>query len=204
MGWILKRLKIDPSMNEQERRKPSFGDPRPNSPVSIISRFSYEEYRDSNQGGSPHPGHEARASRESSISGSSQLTPNPIDLARPLSAAMISSNDRFTSSAASDLAKGNGLDSTEQIIIARKPAVTMEPYKQHRTKSDEEKGQKMWNPFWLWPTTLIGFILILFLLVMALVVLYHFSNLRNGLSTQNSRDHYSWTYGPTAGGSILK
>ena len=190
-------------MSEQERRKPSFGDPRPNSPVSIISRLSYEEYRDSNQGESPHPGHEARASRGSSISGSSQLPPNPIDLARPLSAAMISSNDRFTSSATSDLAKGNGLDSTEQIIIPRKPVVTTEPCNQHRTESDKGKRQKLWNPFWLWPTTLIGFILIFFSLVMALIILHHFSDLHHGLSLQNPRNHYSWTYVPTAGGSIF-
>ena len=191
-------------MSEQERRKPSFGDLRPNSPVSIISRFSYEEYRHSNQGESPHSEHEARTSRGSSISGSSQLPPNRIDLARPLSAAMISSNDRFTSSATSDLTRGNGLDSREHIIITKKPEVATEPYDQHETERDEGKGQKMWNPFWLWPTTLIGFILILVSLVMALVILYHFSNLHHGLSIQNPRNHYSWTYGPTAGGSIFR
>lgn len=190
-------------MNEHEGRKSSTGVPRSNSPVSTISRLSYEEYRDSSKGESPHPGHEARASRASSISGSSQLSPNHIGLARPLSAAMISSNDRFTSSATSDRTRGNGLDSTEQFVSTEKSIVTTEPYNQHRTESDEGKGQKMWNPFWLWRTTLIGFILILVSLVMALVILYHFSNLHHGLSTQKLSKHYSWTYGPTAGKLIL-
>lgn len=191
-------------MSEPEQTKPSSGSPRSNSPVSVISRFSYEEYRDPNQGESPHHGHEARASRGSSISGSSRLPPNLIGLARPLSAAMISSNDRFTSSATSDLTKGNGLDSTEQIVSGKKPVVSVEPYSQYRTESGEGNGQKMWNSFWLWRTTLIGFTLVFVLLAMALIILYHFSNLYHGLSTQKPRNYYSWTYGPTAGGSILK
>lgn len=190
-------------MGEHERRKSSSGDPRSNSPVSIISRFSYEEYRDSNKGESPDPRHETRDSRESSVSGSSQLFSNHVSLARPLSAAMISSNDRFTSSATSDRTRVTGLDSTEQIVSTKKSAVTTEPYSQHRTESDEGKGQKMWNPFWLWRTTLIGFILIVVSLVMALIILYHFSNLHHGLSTQKLSKHSSWTYGPTAGELVL-
>lgn len=37
------------------------------------------------------------------------------------------------------------------------------------------------------------------LFVILLIILFHLSNLHNGLSAQTSSDHYSWTYGPTAG-----
>lgn len=192
-------------MSDHEQKPPSFKDPRSHSPVSIISRFSYEEYRDSNNGESPHPGHESTASRRSSISASSQPSPNRVGLARPLSAAMISSNDRFTSSASAtpDFLRGHGLGSTEQIVSTENPAVTTISYNQHEKESDKGRERPMWNPFWLWQTTLIGFILIIMLLVAVLVILYHFSNLHHGLSAQISSNHYSWTYGPTASGLIL-
>ena len=57
----------------------------------------------------------------------------------------------------------------------------------------------MWNPFWLWRTTLVGIVLVFVLLVIVLIILYHFSNLHHGLSTQTPNSHYSWTYGPTSG-----
>lgn len=191
-------------MSEHEGRMPSPTDPRSHSPVSVISRFSYEENRVSNHGQSPHPGNESTASRASSISASSQLSAHHIGLARPLSAAMISSNDRFTSSGTPDQARGNGLDSTEQIFSVKTPKVTTKPYNQDEKESDQGRGRPMWNPFWLWRSTLIGFILVFVLLIIVLVKLYHFSNLHHGLSTQISSTHYSWTYGPTAGGSVLK
>ena len=191
-------------MSDHERRMPSVGDSRSHSPVSVISRFSYEEYRGSSNGESPHPGHEPTASRASSISASSQLSAQRIGLARPLSAAMILSNDRFTSSVTPDLARGDGLDSAEQIFSVKTPTITTEPYDQKRKECDEGKGRRMWNPFWLWRNTLIGFTLVYVLLIVILVILYHVSDLQHGLSTQSSRNCYSWTYGPTAGRFFLK
>lgn len=191
-------------MSDHERRTPSVEDPRSHSPVSVISRFSYEEYRGSNNGESPHPGHELTASRASSISASSQLSAQRFGLARPLSAAMILSNDRFTSSVTPDLARGNGLDSAEQIFSVKTPTITTEPYDQNKKESDEGKGRPMWNPFWLWRNTLIGFMLVYVLLIVNLLILYHVSDLHHGLSTQISRNYYSWTYGPTAGRLFLK
>ena len=198
-GATVKRLDSNPSMSEHEGRKPSLGSPRSHSPVSVVSRFSYEEYRDSNNGESPHAGHESTASRASSISASSQLSTHNIGLARPLSAAMISSNDRFTSSVTPELARGIGLDSTEQIFSAKTPTVTTGRYNQYGKEKDEGKGRALWNPFWLRRATLIGFTLLFVFLVILLVVLIHFSKLHQGLSTQISSHHYSWTYGPTAG-----
>ena len=190
-------------MSEHEQKLPSPGGSRSHSPVSTISRFSFEEPRHSNNGGSSQPGPQSRASRGSSISASSQLSANHIGLARPLSAAMISSNDRFTSSVTPDQARGNGLDSTEHIFNVKKSPVTEEPCNQHEKESNEERRRPMWNPFWLWRTTLLGFILASVLLVIVLVVLYHVSSLHGGLSTQIPSKHYSWTYGPTAGALIL-
>ena len=200
VGATVKRLEDYLRMSENGRKTPSSEDPRSHSPVSVISRFSYEEHRDSNHGESPHPGRDSRASRGSSISGSSQLSTSHIGLARPLSAAMISSNERFTSSVTPDLARGNVLDSTEQIFSPKAPTVETEPCNQDGKESDEGKRRSMWNPFWLWRTTLIGFMLVFVLLLTSLIVLYHFSNLHHGLSIQMSRNHYGWTYGPTAGG----
>ena len=191
-------------MSQHERGTPPSGNPRSHSPVSVISRFSNEEYRDSNYGESSHPGHDSTASRTSSVSASSQLSAHRIGLARPLSAAIISSNDRFTSSITPDLARGNALDSTEQIFNGKNPTATTEPCKQDENGSDKGRKRPMWNPFWLWRITLIGFILVFVLLVIILVILYHFSNIHHGLSTQILSNHYSWTYGPTAGGLTPK
>lgn len=191
-------------MTEHEGGTPTFGDPRSQSPVSVISRFSYEDHQRSNNGDSPLPGNEPTASPRSSVSASSQISTHRIGLARPLSAAIISSNDRFTSSATPDLARQKGLESTEQIFMQKHPTVIREPYNRHEKETDDGNGRPMWNPFWLWRTTLLGFIAVFFLLALLLVVLYHFSNRHNGLSSQIISDHYSWTYGPTAGGSILK
>ena len=187
-------------MSEQGQKTSSSEDPRPHSPVSVISRFSFEEPRDSNNGEYPHPGYESRASRRSSISASSQLSTNVIGLARPLSAAAISSNDRFTSSATPNLARANGFDSTEQVSSVKAPTIIAEICNQGaKPESGGGEERSMWNPFWLWRTTLIGFILVFVLLVIALIILYLFSNLHHGLSTQIPRNYYSWTYVPTAG-----
>lgn len=185
-------------MSEHGHGTPHSEDPRPHSPVSVISRFSYEEHRDSNNGEPPHPGRDSRASQESSIS-ASQPSTNHIGLARPLSAALISSNGRFTWSVTPDLTRANVLDSTEQIFSVKTPIASAEPGHRDGKEYDEGKGRSMWDPFWLWRTTLIGFMLVFLLLLILSIVLHHFSNLHHGLSTQISTNHYSWTYGPTAG-----
>ena len=191
-------------MSEHGTRTASSDDSRPQSPVSIISRFSFEENEDCNNGESPHPGHDSRASRQSSISASSQLSMSHIGLARPLSAAVISSNDRFASSVTPDLAKGNVLDSTEQIFSVKAPAVLEEQRDHNEIANDKGRARLMWTPFWLWRTTLIGFMLMFVLLLTVVIILYHLSNSHHGLSIQIPSNHYSWNYGPTAGGSTLR
>lgn len=195
----VKPLQDYPIMSEHGQGTPHSEDPRPHSPVSVISRFSYEEHRDSNSGESPHHGRDSRASQESSISASSQPSTNHIGLVRPLSAALISSNSRFTSSVTQDLTRTNGLDSTEKILGVKTPIASADPGQGDGREPDEGKGRSMWNPFWLWRTTLMGFMLVFLLLLILLIILHHFSNLHRGLSTQISSNHYSWNYGPTAG-----
>ena len=191
-------------MSEQGQKTTSSEQPRPHSPVSVVSRFSFEEPRYSNNREFPYPGDELRASSRSCISASSQLSTNHIGLARPLSAAAISSNDRFTSSSTPNPARANGLDSTEQVSKVKAPTIAAESCSQGgKQESGGGEERSMWNPFWLWRTTLIGFILVFVLLIIALIILYLFSNLHQGLSTQISRNDYSWTYVPTAGGLIL-
>ncbi len=57
----------------------------------------------------------------------------------------------------------------------------------------------LWNSIWLQRVVLIGFGSLFAALFVALVLLYYFSGVDHGLSTQISRNKYSWTYGPTAG-----
>lgn len=57
----------------------------------------------------------------------------------------------------------------------------------------------LWNSIWLHKVVLFGFCALFTALFVALVLLYCFSGISHGLSTQISRNEYSWTYGPTAG-----
>ena len=65
-------------------------------------------------------------------------------------------------------------------------------------KASQPSNFEMWSSKWLHPATLIGFFVLFIALLLALVLLFHFSNQNHGLSTQISANHYSWTYGPTA------
>jgi hypothetical protein len=61
------------------------------------------------------------------------------------------------------------------------------------------RGQSLlWNTKWLHRTTLLGFCCLFAAILLALVLLYHFAQVKDGLSTQETSNHYAWTYGPTA------
>lgn len=67
------------------------------------------------------------------------------------------------------------------------------------TETSESSSQvKAWNPIFLGRTTLLIFIALFGAMTVALALLYHFSQLHNGISTQLSKNHYSWKYGPTS------
>lgn len=73
----------------------------------------------------------------------------------------------------------------------------------HERKTDApysgyDASPKMWNPIWLHRMTLISFVFIFAALFITVIVLFHFSEILHGLSTQIPANHYSWTYGPTA------
>ena len=57
----------------------------------------------------------------------------------------------------------------------------------------------LWNSIWLHEAVLIGFCALFAALFVALILLYHFSRINQGLSVQTSTNKYSWNYGPTAG-----
>lgn len=57
----------------------------------------------------------------------------------------------------------------------------------------------LWNSVWLHKVVLLGFCAFFIAAFIALILLYHFSEVHRGLSTEISRNKYSWTYGPTAG-----
>jgi hypothetical protein len=59
-------------------------------------------------------------------------------------------------------------------------------------------GPRMWNTKWLRPATILSLGVLNIALLVNLVLLFHFVQQNNGLSTQLSSNHYSWTYGPTA------
>ncbi|OAP59053.1 hypothetical protein AYL99_06351 [Fonsecaea erecta] len=57
---------------------------------------------------------------------------------------------------------------------------------------------QMWNPTWLRKSFLFGVILLFLALVAGLVILWRFAQIRNGIRTAITSNHYAWTYGPTA------
>lgn len=56
----------------------------------------------------------------------------------------------------------------------------------------------MWNPVWLQKLTLLAFILVFSGLLIGLVSLLYFAKVENGIDTKITKNHYAWTYGPTA------
>ncbi|KIX95762.1 uncharacterized protein Z520_08470 [Fonsecaea multimorphosa CBS 102226] len=57
---------------------------------------------------------------------------------------------------------------------------------------------RMWNPTWLRKTILFGFMLLFLALVAGLVILWRFAQIKDGIRTAITSNHYAWTYGPTA------
>lgn len=68
----------------------------------------------------------------------------------------------------------------------------------NETSSSKRPTIQMWNPVCLRKITLLAFAVLFTMMFVALLLLFHFSELHHGLSTQNPHNHYSWTYGPTA------
>ncbi|KAF7716412.1 Uncharacterized protein PECH_005297 [Penicillium ucsense] len=61
---------------------------------------------------------------------------------------------------------------------------------------DLQKG--VWKPSYLRKRILLLFLLVFSLLIASLEILYHYSQVRNGIVASIESRHYSWTYGPTA------
>ena len=64
-----------------------------------------------------------------------------------------------------------------------------------------ERAQRLnthWDPFFLRRWTLIEFAVFFAAVIAALQVVYSVSQSNHGIATSNDKDHYLWTYGPTA------
>ncbi len=57
----------------------------------------------------------------------------------------------------------------------------------------------LWAPIWLSKVTLIVFAITFILMLLATALLFHFSEIHNGISVQREANHYAWKYGPPAG-----
>jgi len=75
--------------------------------------------------------------------------------------------------------------------ITRKSVPLQQPY-------GLELTPRLWTPLILHKPVLLGLALLFLLMIVALEILYYFSNRNQGVSTGNPNDHYLWTYGPTA------
>ncbi|KAI0440985.1 hypothetical protein F4803DRAFT_577051 [Xylaria telfairii] len=64
--------------------------------------------------------------------------------------------------------------------------------------ADLDKVPLPWRPFYLRRVVLLGFIILFILIIVAIESLVAISEKNNGIATSMSRDHYLWTYGPTA------
>ena len=62
----------------------------------------------------------------------------------------------------------------------------------------QQRRPSMWNPIWLHTVVLYIFVGLFLALTVALVILWHFTRLNNGIKTDITTNHYAWTYGPTA------
>ena len=65
-------------------------------------------------------------------------------------------------------------------------------------EQDGGHGRQLWTPIWLRRTALVVFAVAFALMSLATGLLYHFSQVNNGISSQHEFNHYGWKYGPTA------
>jgi hypothetical protein len=78
------------------------------------------------------------------------------------------------------------------------PGVTDTSPAKNEVASPEEARKKMWNPFWLRTSILLGLLALHIGLLTGLILLWHFAAVKDGIEPRLSKSYYSWTYGPTA------
>ncbi|ERF74794.1 hypothetical protein EPUS_03178 [Endocarpon pusillum Z07020] len=64
--------------------------------------------------------------------------------------------------------------------------------------SDNYPTRQLWTPIWLKKRTLVAFVVLYIILLLSVILLWHFSRDRDGFAPRISTNHYTWTYGPTA------
>ena len=93
-------------------------------------------------------------------------------------------------------------DPRDHSVVDDTSPITNAPDNQSSTaglRLQDYAPRTLWNSVWLHRVVLIGFCALFAALFTALILLYHFSNVHRGLSTESSANKYGWTYGPTAG-----
>lgn len=83
--------------------------------------------------------------------------------------------------------------------MATKPLKTdMNEWENPKKRQPTRAAQSgTWNPSWLRPSVLLAFIVLFLLFAIALGIISHIVSQQNGLSLSFTKNHYSWTYGPT-------
>lgn len=92
----------------------------------------------------------------------------------------------------------------EDSLVAGKRIVSPYGDKDAKKALVQPEQLTMWNPLSLHRSILVTFIALSGAMTIALGLLYRFSVVNNGIGTQLTANHYSWTYGPTAGRSSLQ
>jgi hypothetical protein len=82
---------------------------------------------------------------------------------------------------------------------AKLPAYTSSTRKYSVLDTGKAGSKSFWQPFYLQQTTLPGFFCLWVVTIVALQLLYSYSQRHHGLGTSEPSKHYLWTYGPTAG-----
>lgn len=116
----------------------------------------------------------------------------------PLTPAL--SNASSSLSADLDFTKGPGSTST---LALTNDGDEQQQCAWHSGAASGRKGispptTKLWDPFWLQTSTLIGLMVLFAIYMVALILLWHFSNLNHGFGIREATSQYTYTYAPTA------
>lgn len=85
------------------------------------------------------------------------------------------------------------------------PPPTTDPLPVNKVGEDGTNGSNNfgWTPVYLHARTLIGFAVLYLGLLLATIALAVIDNKRDGISSADSKNYYLWTFGPTAGTSLI-
>ncbi|KAI0542081.1 hypothetical protein GGR58DRAFT_510424 [Xylaria digitata] len=94
----------------------------------------------------------------------------------------------------------NNFDHWHQRALSGESQVDVSPLQTpHEPSHDSTNLPRLsWRPFYLRRSVLLGFLSVFIILIATIEALLAISNRDHGLATTTPREHYLWTYGPTA------